>query len=320
MGRYLVGRLVQSLLVLVLISATTFALIHLAPGGPAILVAADLSPADRAYIVRNLGLDQPLHVQVAKWFAAVLRGDFGRSFNQQRPVMEMILERLPATAFLAGASLVVAVGLGVPLGVAAARRPNSWIDYSATGLSVLGVSVPSFWLGIVLILIFSLRWRLLPSSGMSTLGAEFSLADLFAHLLMPTVVLSLVYLAQIASYTRASMLDVMARDFVRTAHAKGVGPQGVLYRHALRNGLIPVVTVVGLLIPRLVGGAAITETIFSWPGMGRLAVEAAFKQDYPLIMGITAVFALVVIASNLLVDVVYGLVDPRVRVGGEAEA
>ena len=320
MGRYLARRMVQSLLVLVLISATTFGIIHLAPGGPAILVAAELSPADRQYILRNLGLDQPLHIQFAKWFAAVLRGDFGRSFNQQRPVMEMMLERLPATVFLATASLVVAIGLGVPLGVAAARRPNSWIDYSATGLSVLGVSVPSFWLGIVLILLFSLRWRLLPSSGMSTLGAEFSLTDLFAHLLMPTVVLSLVYLAQIASYTRASMLDVMERDFVRTARAKGVGPQAVLFRHALRNGLIPVITVVGLLVPRLVGGAAITETIFSWPGMGRLAVEAAFKQDYPLIMGITAVFALVVIASNLVVDVVYGVVDPRVRVGGEAEA
>lgn len=320
MGTYLARRLTQSLLVLVLISVATFAIIHLSPGGPEVLLAGDLSPADREYIIRNLGLDQPLHVQLARWFGAVLRGDFGRSFNQQRPVMDVIRERLPATVLLAATSLILAIALGVPLGVVAARRPNSWVDYSATGISVLGVSVPSFWLGILLILLFSVRWRLLPSAGMATIGAEFSLADLFKHLLMPTVVLSLVYLAQIASYTRASMLDVMQRDYVRTARAKGVRERIVLFHHALRNGLIPVVTVVGLLIPRLVGGAAITETIFSWPGMGRLAVEAAFKRDYPLVMGITVVFALAVIASNLLVDVIYGLVDPRIKVGGGEQA
>jgi peptide/nickel transport system permease protein len=320
MGTYLARRLAQSLLVLVLISVATFAIIHLSPGGPEVLLTGDLSPADREYIIRNLGLDQPLHVQFARWFGAALRGDFGRSFNQQRPVRDVIRERLPATVLLAAASLVLAIALGVPLGVAAARRPNSWVDYSATGLSVFGVSVPSFWLGILLILLFSLRWRLLPSSGMATLGVEFSLVDLFRHMVMPTVVLSLVYLAQIASYTRASMLDVMQRDYVRTARAKGVRERIVLFHHALRNGLIPVITVVGLLIPRLVGGAAITETIFSWPGMGRLAVEAAFKRDYPLVMGTTVVFALAVIASNLLVDVIYGLVDPRIKVSGIEEA
>ncbi len=309
----------HALVVLVLISVATFIIVHLSPGGPDVLFTGDLRPADRQYVIHNLGLDQPLHVQLIRWFGAVLRGDFGRSFNQQRPVLDLILERLPATLLLASVSLGLAIMIGVPMGIAAARRPNSWVDYSATGLSVFGVSVPSFWLGIILILLFSVRWRLLPSSGMATVGTGFSVPDLLRHLAMPTAVLSLVYLAQVASYTRTSMLDVMRKDFVRTARAKGLREGVVLARHVLRNGLIPVITVVGLLIPRLVGGAAITETIFSWPGMGRLAIEAAFKRDYPLVMGITVVFALAVIASNLLVDVAYGLVDPRVKVGGGEE-
>jgi peptide/nickel transport system permease protein len=171
----------------------------------------------------------------------------------------------------------------------------------------------------MLILLFSVRWRLLPSAGMTTLGGSFSPVDLMRHMLMPTLVLALFYVAQIASYSRSSMLDVMHRDYIRTARAKGVGEAPVLFHHALRNALIPMVTVVGLLLPRLVGGAAITETIFSWPGLGRLAVEAAFKRDYPLIMGTTVIFAVAVIASNLLVDVLYALIDPRVRLaGGEA--
>lgn len=320
MRAYLVRRLVQSILVLALISVAIFVIIHLAPGGPAILVAPDLTPADRQYIMRNLGLDQPLGVQVLKWLRAVARGDFGRSLSDQRPVMELIRERLPATVLLSSFALAVALCVGAPLGVAAARRPNSWIAYSTEGLSAFGISVPSFWLGIMLILLFSVRWRLLPSAGMTTLGRAFSPVDLMRHMLMPTVVLAVFYLAQIASYSRSSMLDVMHRDYVRTARAKGVGEGSVLYHHALRNALIPMVTVVGLLLPRLVGGAAITETIFSWPGLGRLAVEAAFKRDYPLIMGTTVIFAVAVIASNLLVDIVYALIDPRVRLGGEETA
>jgi peptide/nickel transport system permease protein len=316
LATYLLRRLIHSLVVLVLISVATFLIVHLSPGGPEVLFTGDLPPSERQYIIRNLGLDQPLHVQFSRWFGAVIRGDFGRSFNQQRAVLDLILERLPASLLLASVSLILAVVLGVPLGVIAARRPNSWLDYSATGVSVLGVSIPSFWLGIILILLFSVRWRVLPSSGMATVGAPVSIVDLLRHLIMPAFVLSLVYLAQIASYTRASLLDVLGREYVRTARAKGVGEGRVLIRHALRNGLIPIVTVIGLLIPRLVGGAAITETIFSWPGMGRLAVEAAFKRDYPVVMGITVIFAVAVIASSLLVDVVYGLVDPRVKIGG----
>jgi len=312
-GTYLARRVVQSFLVLVLISVTIFIIIHLAPGGPAILVAADLTPADRQYIMRNLGLDQPLSVQLLKWFSTVARGDFGRSINDQRPVLDLIRERLPATLLLSATALAVAIAAGVPLGVAAARRPGSWIDHSATGLSVFGIAIPSFWLGIMLILLLSVRWRILPSAGMSTIGATPSLGDLARHLLMPTFVLALFYLAQIAAYSRSSMLDVLHRDYIRTARAKGTGERVVLFRHAMRNALIPVVTIVGLLIPRLVGGAAITETIFSWPGLGRLAIEAAFKRDYPLIMGITVVFAVAVVVSNLLVDIAYGLLDPRVK-------
>jgi peptide/nickel transport system permease protein len=315
----LIRRFAQALVVLVLISVATFLIVHLSPGGPEVLFAGDLPPSERQHIIRNLGLDQPLHVQFTKWFGAVVRGDFGRSFNQQRAVLDLMLERLPASLLLAAVSLALAVLVGVPLGVAAARRPNSWLDYSATGVSVLGVSIPSFWLGIILILLFSVRWRVLPSAGMFTVGAPFSIVDLLRHLVMPAFVLSLVYLAQIASYTRTSLLDVLGREYVRTARAKGVGETGVMIRHALRNGLIPVVTVVGLLIPRLVGGAAITETIFSWPGMGRLAVEAAFKRDYPVVMGITVIFAMAVVASSLLVDIVYGLIDPRVKIGGSDE-
>ena len=239
MAAYLVRRAVHALVVLVLISVATFVIVHLSPGGPEILFTGNLPPSDRQYIIHNLGLDQPLHVQFVRWFGAVLRGDFGRSFNQQRPVLDLILERLPATLILASAALGLSILIGVPLGVAAARRPNSWIDYSATGMSVFGVSIPSFWLGIILILLFSVRWRLLPSSGMATVGAAFSLGDLLRHLAMPAGVLALVYLAQVASYTRTSMLDVMRRDFVRTARAKGLRESVVLARHALRNGLDP---------------------------------------------------------------------------------
>ncbi|HYM69667.1 MAG TPA: ABC transporter permease [bacterium] len=320
MGPYLARRLAQSLLVLVLVSITIFVIIHVAPGGPAILVASDLSPADRQYIMRNLGLDRPVGVQLLKWFGAVARGDFGRSLNNQRPVIDLIRERLPATLVLASAALALAIGAGVPLGVAAARRPASWVDHAATGLSVFGVAVPSFWLGIMMILTLSVRWRVLPSAGMTTVGAAPSPTDLARHLVMPAIVLALFYLAQIASYSRSSMLDVLHRDYVRTARAKGAGERVVLFRHALRNAMIPVVTVVGLLMPRLVGGAAITETIFSWPGLGRLAVEAAFKRDYPLIMGITVVFAVAVVLSNLLVDIAYAALDPRVKVGAGEDA
>lgn len=292
---------------------TTFLLVHLAPGGPAILLDPALDPADAELLRKRLGLDQPLIVQYGRWLADVIRLDFGSSFTFDRPVLGLILERLPATMLLGGASLFFALAIAFPLGVLSAKYRSGWIDQLSSLVTLTGISVPNFWLGIILILTFSVWLGILPSSGMSTPGRPVSFVDVAQHLIMPTLVLGLATMASIAKYTRSSVLGVLKQDYVRTARAKGLGEGLVLSRHALKNALIPVVTVVGLWLPRLVGGAVVTETIFSWPGMGRLAISAAFQRDYPVILGVSLVVSAVVVFTNLLVDLTYGYLDPRIR-------
>lgn len=313
MTLYVARRLTHALLVLFVVSVVTFALVNLAPGGPAIMTTMETTlEQQQAHRIR-LGLDRPLHVRFAKWLWATLRADFGRSVNDGRPVTDVIGERLPATLLLGTAALMISLGGGIPAGVFSATHRYSTYDHAVTFFSFLGLSIPAFWLAIMLILLFSVELRWLPSSGMATIGAAFSLGDRVLHLIMPAAVLATTALPQLVRFTRSSMLEVLSRDFVRTARSKGLGEGRVLYGHALRNSLIPVITVLGILIPRLVGGAVITETIFGWPGMGQLAVASAIGRDYPLVMGVTLVVAVAVIMTNLAVDLAYGWLDPRVR-------
>ncbi len=298
---------------LTLVSAITFLLVNLAPGGPASLMRMDVTPEQREALTRRLGLDQPVPVRYGLWLLRAVQGDLGTSLLTGEPVAKRIGDRLPNTLVLAGVALGVSVLAGIPMGVLAALRRNTPVDFVVASASVLGLSVPAFWLGIMLILTFSVNNQLLPSSGVATTGRDFSLDDRLSHLVMPTIVLATTILPYLVRFTRSALLEVLHQDFVRTASAKGLTRFQVVFVHALRNALVPVVSITGTLIPRLVGGAVITEAVFGWPGMGRLAVEAANGRDYPLILGITVVVAAVVVVSSLIVDLAYTWIDPRIR-------
>ena len=297
---------------LLFVSVFTFFFVNLSPGGPSSIMRIDATAEQREALTLRLGLDKPVPERYASWLGAAVRGDLGTSLLTDEPVGKRIADRLPATLLLAGVSLGASIALGIPLGVVSALRRNRFVDHAVGLFSVLGLSVPAFWLGIVMILVFSVELRLLPSSGIVTVG-EDSLADRLAHLAMPSVVLATTILPSVVRFTRSSLLEVLGQDYVRTADAKGLAPIVVTYVHALRNALIPVVSVIGTLLPRLLGGAVVTEAVFGWPGMGRLALEAANGRDYPLVMGITMVVALVAILTSLVVDLAYTWLDPRVR-------
>ncbi len=303
----------QGLVVLFLVSAITFLLVNLAPGGPSSLMRMDATPEQREALAHRLGLDQPVPVRYIQWLAGAVRGDLGTSMTSNEPVAMRIAQRLPNTLLLAGTALLVSVVVGIPMGVYAALRRNKLPDFVVAIFSVLGLSVPAFWLGIILILVFSVNLNLLPSSGVATTGDEGNLADRVLHLLMPAAVLSTTVLPYVVRFTRSALLEVLHQDYVRTASAKGLSRVRVVYVHALRNALVPVVSIVGTLVPRLFGGSVVTEAVFGWPGMGRLAVEAANGRDYPLIVGITVSVAVLVVASSLAVDLAYTWLDPRIR-------
>lgn len=313
MGKYLVRRFLQSCVLMFVVMLLTYAMILSSPGGPSILLDPNATAEDLARMRKLLGLDEPIYVQFGKWFGNVIRGNLGTSYSVGRTVLDLILEGLPATLLLAGSALFWAVFFGIMLGVLSAVKRYSLFDHLITLVSFLGLSVPVFWYGLMLIMLFSVRLQLLPAGGMFTIGSDFSLGDRLQHLLLPMIVLGTVNMAQIVRYTRSSMLTVLGQDYIKTARSKGISEAVVLYKHALKNACIPVVTIIGLLLPRLVGGAAITETVFSWPGMGRLAVTAAFERDYPTIMGITIAVSAMVILSNLLTDIIYVYLNPRIQ-------
>jgi peptide/nickel transport system permease protein len=313
MLRYVIDRGVQSIVLTVFVSLLTFFLIHAAPGGPAVLLAPDMSKEQIAEARKALGLDDPVLLQYGRWAGRVVRGNFGTSYSQGLPVAELLLRRLPETLALVFTGLALAVVAGVVIGVASAKRQHSWIDKVSTGVCFFGMSVPVFWLGLMLIIFFSIQLKLLPSAGSYTLGAPASLLDRLSHLVLPAVVLATANLALIARYTRSSVLEVLNADYLRTARAKGLRESAVLTRHALRNALIPIVTVVGLMVPRLVSGVAITESVFAWPGMGSLAVDSAVQRDYPVVMGITLMVSVLVVVANFLTDLSYLVLDPRVK-------
>ncbi len=307
------ARVGQWVVVLLLVSAITFFLVNLAPGGPSALMRMDATPEQREALARRYGLDQPVPVRYVEWLGGALHGDLGISMLTQEPVINRIADRLPNTLTLSALALGLSIVLGIPMGIISALRRGKPSDYVLATVSLLGLSVPAFWLGIMLILTFSVTLQLLPSSGLASTGAEFSLGDRLQHLIMPTVVLATTVLPSVVRFTRSAMLEVLGQDYIRTATAKGLNHLQVNYVHGLRNALVPVISVIGTLVPRLVGGAVVTEAVFGWPGMGRLAVEAANGRDYPLIVGITVVVAAVVVVTSLVVDLAYTWIDPRIR-------
>lgn len=315
MAGYVLRRVGQAIVLLWIVSVITFALIHTAPGGPAMLQNPDLGREQIARFRANLGLDDPLPVQYLRWLRAAVRGDFGRSYNTVEPVVRLVGTRLPNTLLLTGLALGLAVVLAIPLGVASATHRNTLVDRAIAGVAFMGISTPVFWFAIVLIVVFSVQLRMLPAGGMYQVGATFSVGDRLRHLLMPVFVLTIANLAEVTRYTRSAMIGALGEDYVRTAHAKGLPAAAVLFRHALRNALIPVITIVGVYLPRAVSATAITETVFSWPGMGQLAVQSAATRDYPVVLGATLAVAVFAVASSLLTDLAYGYADPRIRLG-----
>jgi len=312
MLRYTVKRLLATIPVMGIVALFVFSLLYISPGDPAAVIAGDIATAeDIARIRAQLGLDQPYLVRFGHWLADLARGDLGTSIFTKLPVSTLIAQRIEPTLALTICTLVVAVSLAVPLGVIAAARAGGWIDRVVMAVSVMGFSVPVFVIAYGLILLFAVRLDWLPVQGYRSLAEGFG--PFIRHMILPSVALGIVYMALIARITRATMLDVLAQDYVRTATAKGLAPGTVLTRHALKNAAVPIVTIIGIGVALLIGGVVVTETVFAIPGLGRLTVDAILRRDYPIIQGITLLFSAVYVLVNLLVDLSYSLFDPRIR-------
>ena len=314
MGKYLLARSLQNLVLLVLVSIIGFGILHLAPGGPLAQFALvpGMSQADIARIAHQMGLDRPLPLQYWEWFSRLLTGDWGRSYRDNQPVLAVIGSHLGATLELMVTATLIAVLLGTWIGVMGAIRRYSLFDYLATIGAMVALSIPTFWFGLVAIYVFSVKLAWLPAGNMSTVG-DGSLLDYARHLILPCLVLTLVTVAIWSRYMRSAMLDVQGQDFIRTARAKGLPERTVLVRHAMRNALLPMITIAGLQLPALLSGALVTETVFTWPGMGRLFLDSLGYRDYPVVMGILMFSAVLVLVGNLLADVFYAVADPRIR-------
>ena len=312
MRNYLVRRLLQSVVLFVLITVITFAVIRIAPGGPAILANPNLSKSQITALRAGLGLEDPLPVQYARWMRHVLQGELGTSFNESVPVTALIRERLPNTLLLGAAAFTVAVSCGLAFGILSAVKHNTWLDRLFSVVGVLNLSVPVFWLAIVLILVFAVQLRWLPIDGVPD-DPNASWLNHARHLVLPTLVASGFLMANVMRYTRASMLEVSSQLYVTAARAMGNPEWRVVLKYMLKNAMLPVVTVIGLGIPQLFGGAAITETVFSWPGIGSLGIAAARTGDFPVVMGITLVVSAIVVLANLLTDLSYAWLNPRVQ-------
>jgi peptide/nickel transport system permease protein len=314
MGKYVTRRLLQMIPLMLGISVIMFALIQSAPGGPEAMFLESGRFIDPTLIEsyrQRLGLDQPVYIQYFKWLGAALSGDFGLSFSTSRPVSQMIAERLPATLELMLTAFTFAALIAIPLGVFSAVRQYSLLDFIGTGFSFLGIAMPVFWFGLILQLIFSVQLGILPTSGRITVG-DASFLDQVRHLILPGIVLSLLYVAGWSRYMRSSMLNVIHREFMLTARGKGVREREVIWYHGLKNALIPVISVMALDLAGLFSGAVITETVFAWPGIGRLFIQSVYARDYPLVMGILMMGSFMVVFFNLIADIIYGWLDPRI--------
>lgn len=314
--QFIVRRLALALPILLGVTILNFILLNAAPGDPVdALVDPFVGAAEREIRRAQLGLDQPIHVRYVAWLGEAVHGNLGYSYTDYRPVTQKIGERLGPTMVLVLTAYVLAYVFGIVLGVIGALRPYSRTDFIVTFIGIMGVAMPGFYVGLIALYVFALRVPLFPTGGMLTTGASFTVPDLLVHMALPVTALALFDLASITRYTRASMLEVLDLDYVRTAHAKGLRPRQVVLGHALRNALNPLITQAGLALPRIVGGAVVIETVFGWPGMGRLVVEAIGQRDYPVMMGVTFVIAAMVILGSLVADLLYGVADPRIRRG-----
>jgi peptide/nickel transport system permease protein len=318
---FIVQRFVHALSILLGISVLVFVLVEAAPGdavdamiSPESVVTTDLKERMR----EQLGLDQPAPIRYARWLGRAVTGDLGYSLTSRKPIAEIIAVRLPTTLQLVGFALVVSVVFGVTTGVVAAVKQYSWIDYLLTFFAFAWLSVPGFFLGLMMIYVFAVRLNWFPAFGSSTAGADNPMLDRFHHLILPGVTLGLELTAALTRYTRSSLLEVLQSDFMTTARAKGLREQVVIVRHGLRNALIPIITVVAFRMPYLISGAVIIETVFQWPGLGLLALQAATQKDYPLVMALALAVTLVVVVSSFVADVLYSFADPRIRYGASS--
>lgn len=317
MSTFLVQRLMQALVLLLIVSMIGFAILHLAPGGPLSQFAAggDMTQADLDRIAEQLGLNRPLPVQYAEWLWRMLRGDWGLSYRDQQPVTHIIGSHLGATLELMLSSTLLAMILGAWIGILGAIKRYSLFDSLATIGAMIGLSIPTFWFGLVVIYVFSVGLGWLPSGNRFTIG-DGSFVNRIHHLIGPCVVLALVSTAVWSRYMRSSMLEVINQDYIRTARAKGLPERQILLRHAFRNALLPMITITGLHVPTLLSGALVTETVFTWPGMGRLFLDSISYRDYPVVMGILMFTAVLVLLGSLIADLLYGVADPRIARNG----
>lgn len=315
MTRYLMRRLLYAVPTLLAVSIVLFGLLHLAPGGPLAVYAASAytDPAQLERIEERMGLHDPLPIQYAKWMRGMVTGDWGRSYKYARPALDVVSERILPSLQLVGASLLIALVLSVPVGVVSAMSPRRIVQYGASIVSMIGISLPTFWLGMMILLFLSVKIQLVPAGGMETIGSGFDPLDRLHHLIAPAFVLATLEIAGWSRYVRSSVLEVVGEDYIRTARAKGLVERLVIYRHVLRNALLPLITLIGLQGGRLLGGAMVTEVVFAWPGMGRLLTESLTARDYPVLMAAFMLMSALVIFGNLAADIGYAVADPRLR-------
>ncbi len=319
MATYILRRLLQSIPIIIGISVISFAIVYLTPGSPVDKFRTPrVSPATIQNLIHLYGLDQPLPLQFWNWFTHFWsfpwdNTAWGYSFTDGLPVRDRIFQRIPSTLLLMGTSLLVTVVLAIPIGILQAVKQYSWADKVITTFETIGYAMPTFWLGLILKQLLAVQFKVLPLYGQNTLGKQGDIADMALHLVLPVTTLAIISVAGWSRYMRAAMLEVLRQDYVRTARAKGLGPGRVIGRHALRNAMIPIVTLLGLTVPGLLSGAAITETVFSWPGLGWLGVQSVTERDYPVVLAVVMIGGTMVIIGNLLADIAYAIVDPRIH-------
>ncbi|HYK73741.1 MAG TPA: ABC transporter permease [Pseudoneobacillus sp.] len=312
---YIFRRVMSSIPLLFGITVISFVIMQMAPGDPiSLMVDPTISHEDRQKFIEEYGLDDPVHVQYIKWLGNMVQGDFGESLVRKgMPVSELIWARLPNTLLLMVVATLFAMLVSIPFGVLSATRPYTKLDYTISTTSFVGLATPGFWLGLVLIMVTAVHLKWFPTGGISTLNSPFSIWDRIHHLILPAFVLASADMAGLTRYTRSSMLDVIKQDFIRTARAKGFSEGRVIVKHGIRNGLIPVITMFGLMIPGFIGGSVVVETVFSWPGLGKLYIDHAFMRDYPVVMALTVITAVFVVIGNLIADILYAIFDPRIE-------
>lgn len=315
MLKYIIKRIIKAIPLLILITIISFLIINLAPGDPVrmFINPEQMGRVDVETIRHNFGLDKPLYIRYFVWLGGMLKGDFGVSFFRQRPVIDLLMEALPNTVVLSLAAVIISVIVAIPAGIVSAIKRGSAWDYFFSTISFIGVSLPSFWFGLMLLLLFGAKLQWLPIGGMRENFEQFIFIDRLRHIILPAIVLGMGGMASDMRYMRSAMLEVINQDYIRTARSKGLSERVVLWKHAFRNALLPLITLFGFMIPGLIGGAAITESIFSWPGIGRIVIEANFTRDYPVIMGELVFTSVLVVLGSLIADVLYAVADPRIK-------